>query len=95
MPITQAELDHLCRLAHLALTPDESARMRAEISSVLDHIETMQQADTAGVSLTVSALPPENVLRPDTVTPSWSAEGVLANAPRRQDDLFEVQAIFD
>jgi Asp-tRNA(Asn)/Glu-tRNA(Gln) amidotransferase C subunit len=34
-------------------------------------------------------------MREDVVAPSWAPAAVLANAPRREDDLFEVQAIFD
>lgn len=95
MSITQEELDHLCRLAHVGLTPDELARMPAEISSILDHIAILGTVDTTGVEPTTFAVPVENILRDDHVTPSWVAEAVLANAPRREDRLFEVQAIFD
>jgi aspartyl-tRNA(Asn)/glutamyl-tRNA(Gln) amidotransferase subunit C len=95
MPITQEELDHLCRLAHLGLTAEESERMRGEISGILDHIALLSDVDTADVPRTAFAVPVENVMRDDEVTASWTPGAVLANAPRRQDDLFEVQAIFD
>ena len=36
-----------------------------------------------------------NVMRPDVVQPSLPPDAVLANAPRRRDDLFEVQTILD
>lgn len=95
MPITQEELDHLCRLAHLGLTPEEADHMREEISGILDHIAALSEVDTSGVAPTAFAVPVDTVLREDSVTPSWAAPAVLANAPRREDDLFEVQAIFD
>lgn len=95
MPITQQELDHLCRLAHLGLTPEESEHMREEISGILDHIAVLRQVDTSDVPPTAFAVPVENVVREDTVVPSWVPGAVLANAPRREADLFEVQAIFD
>jgi aspartyl-tRNA(Asn)/glutamyl-tRNA(Gln) amidotransferase subunit C len=95
MPITQEELDHLCRLSHLSLTPEESSRMRDEISGILDHIAILREVDTSSVPPTAFAVPIENIVREDTVTESWIPGAVLANAPRREDDLFEVQAIFD
>ncbi len=95
MPITQEELDHLCQLAHLGLTPEESEHMREEISSILDHIAVLSEVDTSGVPATAFAVPVDNVLREDAVTGSWTPAAVLANAPRQEDDLFEVQAIFD
>jgi aspartyl-tRNA(Asn)/glutamyl-tRNA(Gln) amidotransferase subunit C len=95
MPITQEELDHLCRLAHLGLTPEESEHMREEISGILDHIAVLREVDTDGVPLTAFAVPLDTVLREDVVRPSWAPGSVLANAPRQEDGLFEVQAIFD
>lgn len=95
MPITQDELDHLCLLAHLGLTPEESEHMREEISGILDHIAVLREVDTAGVPPTAFAVPVDTVLREDVVATSWEPGAVLANAPRQKDDLFEVQAIFD
>ena len=34
-------------------------------------------------------------MRADRVEPSLSPDEVLANAPRRKDDMFEVQPILD
>jgi aspartyl-tRNA(Asn)/glutamyl-tRNA(Gln) amidotransferase subunit C len=95
MPITQQELDHLCRLAHVGLTPAESEHMRDEISSILDHIAVLRQVDTSDVRATAFAVPIENVVREDVAAPSWVPARALANAPKREDGLFEVQAIFD
>lgn len=95
MPISQQELDHLCRLAHLGLTPEEAEHMRSEISGILDHIAILREVDTTDVAPTAFAVPVENIVREDEVRPSWDPEAVLANAPRREDGLFEVQAIFD
>jgi aspartyl-tRNA(Asn)/glutamyl-tRNA(Gln) amidotransferase subunit C len=95
MPISQQELDHLCRLAHLALTSEESEHMREEISGILDHIAVLRQVDTSDVPATAFAVPIENVVREDVAAPSWPPAAILANAPKREEDLFEVQAIFD
>jgi aspartyl-tRNA(Asn)/glutamyl-tRNA(Gln) amidotransferase subunit C len=36
-----------------------------------------------------------NVMRPDVARPSAPREAVLANAPRRQDGFFRVQAVLE
>jgi aspartyl-tRNA(Asn)/glutamyl-tRNA(Gln) amidotransferase subunit C len=69
--------------------------MREEISGILDHIAVLSEVDTSDVPPTAFAVPVDTVLREDTVTESWAPQAVLANASRREDNLFEVQAIFD
>jgi aspartyl-tRNA(Asn)/glutamyl-tRNA(Gln) amidotransferase subunit C len=95
MPITRADLEHLCRLAHLSLTPEELEEMQPQVSRVIDHIASLQQVATADVPPTAYAVSTDTVLREDEVRPCWSPEAILANAPRPVDDLFAVQAIFD
>lgn len=95
MPISRADLLHLCRLAHLDLRPEEVDEMLDQVSAVIDHVGRLQSVPTEGVPPTAFAVPLDTVLRTDEVRPSWAPEAVLANAPRRVDDLFEVQAIFD
>lgn len=95
MPITAEELEHLTHLAHLELDPNEFDQMREEISTVLDHVSRLQSVDTQDVPATAYAVPLDNVLREDEVLPSWTPDQVLSNAPRRVDNFFEVQAVFD
>lgn len=95
MPISRDEVEHVARLAHIGLSEDEIDSMTVELSSVLDHVVRLQQVDTAGVPPTAQTIPTTNVMRDDVVRQSWSAEQVLANAPREADGFFEVQAVFE
>jgi aspartyl-tRNA(Asn)/glutamyl-tRNA(Gln) amidotransferase subunit C len=47
----------------------------------------------ADIEPTSHAVPLENVLRPDVVTPSLDREAVLAAAPSVEDDRFRVPQI--
>jgi aspartyl-tRNA(Asn)/glutamyl-tRNA(Gln) amidotransferase subunit C len=95
MPISKDVIEHVAQLAHLGLEPDEVDEMTAQLSSVLDHVTRLQEVDTSEVPPTSHVVPLQNIMRDDEVMPSWPPNDVLANAPRRVDDLFEVQAIFD
>ena len=95
MPISRDVVEHVAQLAHLGLQPAEVDEMTAQLSSVLDHVGRLQEVDTSGVPPTSHVVPLQNVMRDDEVIPSWPPNDVLANAPRRVDDLFEVQAVFD
>ena len=95
MPISREEVEHVARLAHIGLEPHEVDELTGQLSTVLDHVAKLQEVDTSSVAPTDHVLPIENVMRDDEVGPCWTPEQVLANAPHRTDDLFEVQAIFD
>jgi aspartyl-tRNA(Asn)/glutamyl-tRNA(Gln) amidotransferase subunit C len=95
MPVSREELAHLCRLAHVALNDEEMEELGQQISRVVDHVAAVQAVPTEGIPPTAFAVPLDTVLRDDVVRPSWSAEAVLANAPQREGDFFDVQALFD
>lgn len=95
MPVSREAVLHIARLAHVGLTEDEINQMTQQLSTVIDHVARLQEVDTQDVPPTAHALPLENVMREDELTPSWRPDEALANAPHRHDNLFEVQAIFD
>lgn len=95
MSITRETVEHVARLAHIGLDPDEITDLAGQLSTVLDHVAKLQNVDTDGVPPTAHVVPLDNVMREDTVTSSWPPEAVLCNAPHRQGDYFQVQAIFD
>jgi aspartyl-tRNA(Asn)/glutamyl-tRNA(Gln) amidotransferase subunit C len=72
---------HVARLARLALTEPELARMRHELSVILDYVDQVQELDLDGVVPTTHAIPMQNVFRDDVPTPSISAELALREAP--------------
>ncbi len=82
-------------LARLGLGEDEKERLTQQLSSILAHMEKLNQVDTADISPTAMVIPLENVMRDDGARPSSSVEQVLANAPRREGDFFRVRAILE
>jgi aspartyl-tRNA(Asn)/glutamyl-tRNA(Gln) amidotransferase subunit C len=95
MRLSREEVEHVAALAHLALSPQEVEGLTEQLASVLDHVAKLQQVDTSSIQPTDQAVETVNVWREDAVGASLSVTSVLANAPRRHGDLFEVQGIFD
>lgn len=93
MSLTIAEVVHVARLARLGLSEEETKRMRDELSSILGHIEVLQQLDTDTIPPTAQVNSLTNVLRDDVVRPSLTQEEALANAPLRRDGFIEVRAV--
>jgi aspartyl-tRNA(Asn)/glutamyl-tRNA(Gln) amidotransferase subunit C len=95
MALTRDDVLHLARLARLALTDDEVARLTDQLSGILDHFTALQAADTEGVEPTAHALPLANVMREDETEPSLPRGAVLANAPAEEDGMFRVRAVLE
>jgi aspartyl-tRNA(Asn)/glutamyl-tRNA(Gln) amidotransferase subunit C len=95
MTLSLDEVRHVATLCRLALTPDEEARMQDQLSSILEHVNRLQEVDTSTVAPTSSGLDLHNVQRPDVARPSLPVEAVLANAPERSGNLFRVRAILE
>lgn len=95
MAIDKATVDHVARLARLALSEEERERMGKELAVILEHAEKIQALDLDGVEPTAHAVAIDNVLRPDEVKPSLSPDEALANAPEAEDGRFRVPRIVE
>jgi aspartyl-tRNA(Asn)/glutamyl-tRNA(Gln) amidotransferase subunit C len=88
--IDREQVLHVARLARLCLSDEEVERMSGELSSILDHIEKIEELDLDDVEPTSHVVELENVLRPDEPRPSWPRERVLAEAPDAAENGFRV-----
>jgi aspartyl-tRNA(Asn)/glutamyl-tRNA(Gln) amidotransferase subunit C len=80
--LSREQVLHVARLARMELGEAEIERFGAELSNVLDYIETIEQlGDLADIPPTSHVIEVENVLRPDEPRPSLPVEAALANAP--------------
>jgi aspartyl-tRNA(Asn)/glutamyl-tRNA(Gln) amidotransferase subunit C len=95
MKLSLEEVDHVALLARLGLAPDERERMREQLSSILEHISLLDEIDTEAIPPTAQVITLENVMRDDVVRPSLPVEDVLRNAPRREDNMFKVNAVLE
>ncbi|HEY1015487.1 MAG TPA: Asp-tRNA(Asn)/Glu-tRNA(Gln) amidotransferase subunit GatC [Herpetosiphonaceae bacterium] len=95
MSLTTEQVERVAHLARLRLDPEELERMRAQLSSILDHIETLKEVDVTGVPITAQVTDLVNVARQDEAGATLPVEDALANAPDRAGNYFRVKAVFD
>ncbi|MFH1086874.1 MAG: Asp-tRNA(Asn)/Glu-tRNA(Gln) amidotransferase subunit GatC [Chloroflexota bacterium] len=95
MRLSRAQVLHIAELAKLSLTEDEVALLTEQLSDILAYFDRLNQLDTAALPATAQAIYRRNVLRADEVRPSLAPDQALANAPRRDDDLFVVKTILE
>ena len=95
MKLSREEVLHIARLARVGMTDEDVARMSEQLSNILENFEILKEVDTAEVPPTAQSIALENVLRKDEIIPSLPPEDVLANAPRREEDFFKVNAVLE
>ena len=95
MSIDRETVDHVARLARLALSDEERERLREQLSAILEHINVIAEADTSDVAASANILPMQNVMTGDRSRPSFATEKLLANAPAQEDGYFRVRAVMD
>jgi aspartyl-tRNA(Asn)/glutamyl-tRNA(Gln) amidotransferase subunit C len=93
--LTPEEVRHVAMLARLGLTDTEVETMRAQLAQLLDYIAMLNEVDTSSVEPTAQVRAQSNVMRDDAARPSLDVEGVLRNAPRKEEQFFRVPAVME
>ena len=88
-------IQYVARLARIALSPEEEARLGAQLGNILWYIEKLKEVDVTGVEPTAHAFPLVNVVRPDEIQPSLPHDEALRNAPAKASGLFVVPKIVE
>ena len=88
--IDDATVRHVARLARLRLGPEEQARMREELSGILEHVERIQALDLDEVPPTTHVVELLNVVREDEPRECLSQEEALREAPEVIEGMFAV-----
>jgi aspartyl-tRNA(Asn)/glutamyl-tRNA(Gln) amidotransferase subunit C len=94
MPV-EIDVDHVARLARLALTPEERERFRRQLGLILEHAEKVREVAAEDVPPTSHPVPRSNVYRPDEIGPCLTQEEALAGAPQVEAGRFKVPPIVE
>jgi aspartyl-tRNA(Asn)/glutamyl-tRNA(Gln) amidotransferase subunit C len=92
-PLTRADVEHVAKLARLALSDAEIDQFTVQLSAVLEHFALVAALDTTDVPPTSHPIPLSNVLRPDSPRPGLDRDAVLAMAPEAEDGRFRVPRV--
>ena len=98
MKITEQEVRRVAELANLALTPEEVARMVQDMSGILEHMDKLNELDTANVEPMAQVLfdaGSESTLREDVERPPLPNADAVANAPLAGQGYFKVPKVIE
>lgn len=93
--VPQLNIDHVAKLARLALSPEEKAKFAQQLGDVLHHIEQLGKVDVTGVEPTAHAFAVYNVWQDDVARPGLPVDQALRNAPAQRDNMITVPKVVE
>jgi len=95
MSVTINEVRHIAKLARIAMSDEELARLEPELNNILGWIEQLAEVDTEGVEPLTAVIEQKLRLRDDVVNDGDCRDEVLANAPDAQHGFFAVPKVIE
>ncbi len=95
MSVDRATVRRIARLARLAITEEEAARLEHELSGILDWVAQLDEIDTSAVEPMTRVAAMTMTMRKDEVTDGFCAADILRNAPEADDGYFVVPKIVE
>jgi aspartyl-tRNA(Asn)/glutamyl-tRNA(Gln) amidotransferase subunit C len=88
-------VDHVARLARLALSDDERDQFARQLTDILAHFAVLQKLDTEGVEPTADVVTLANVVRDDVPGACLPREAVLEAAPEAEEGYVKVPPVIE
>jgi aspartyl-tRNA(Asn)/glutamyl-tRNA(Gln) amidotransferase subunit C len=95
MSVDLATVKRVARLARLAVTEEEAARMMGELNGILGFVEQLAEVDVSGVEPMTSVTEQTMRWRKDAVADGGKAADVTANAPETAEQFFLVPKVVE
>jgi aspartyl-tRNA(Asn)/glutamyl-tRNA(Gln) amidotransferase subunit C len=95
MSLQPEDVRGIGHLARLDVNPADVERYAVELTAILELVERMNAAETAGVEPMAHPLDEVQRLRPDEVTEAVDRERFQAVAPRVKDGLYLVPRVIE
>ncbi len=95
MSLDRSDVERIAHLARLQIDEQDIPTYTENLSSILNLIDQMQQADTAGVEPLANPLDAVQRLRADVVTEPDQREKLQRVAPAVEEGLFLVPKVIE
>ncbi|HEY1768000.1 MAG TPA: Asp-tRNA(Asn)/Glu-tRNA(Gln) amidotransferase subunit GatC [Terracidiphilus sp.] len=96
--VTVEDVERVAELAHLRLTPEETAQMLTNLNAILGQVAELNELDTAGVAPLAQVGELEDfasALRADQIRPSLDRAAVMSQAPESDQVFFKVPKVIE
>lgn len=95
--LTDQELEHIAKLARLEIKPEERGKLKKDLSSVLDYVDKLNQADTSSVEPLYQTTGLVNSERKDEQREPFAKieERLIKQAPQQHGRFVKVKSILN
>ena len=95
MAIDQDEIEKIAELARIRIGSEQIGEVTSRITEILQMVDQLQAADTAGVEPMANPLDAIQLLRKDEVTEQNNRDAFQAIAPAVENGLYLVPKVID
>ena len=95
MSVSPEQARHIAKLARIAMSDEELARLVPELNAIIGWVEQLSEVNTDGVEPLTAVIEQKLRLRDDKVTDGNIRDDVLANAPEAQHGFFAVPKVIE
>lgn len=89
--ITDDQFAHIAKLSRLTINPDEKF-IKDQLAEASDYVDVLKELNTDKILPTYQVNHKKNVLRDDIITPSFSQDEALSQAPKSLNGYFVTSA---
>lgn len=92
--ISGSDIEHLAKLAKLAIDDKQTSEVRAQLEAILDYVEKLKKVKTAGTKPTSQVSGLTNITRADKPQDyGVSPKELLANVPELKNGYIKVKRV--
>lgn len=95
MSVDEATVKRIAKLARIAISDEDVAKLAPEFNNILGWIEQLGEVDTSGVEPMTAVIPNTLRLRDDVITDGAIRDQILANAPEAEHGFFTVPKVIE
>jgi aspartyl-tRNA(Asn)/glutamyl-tRNA(Gln) amidotransferase subunit C len=92
--LTKEEVKHIAELARIGLSEKEVTGYSKELSSILDWVEQLKEADVRNAEPTAHIAGVNNIMRKDKVEDFIDRDKIVSLFPEKKERYDKVKAIF-
>ncbi len=93
--LNRRDLEHLAKLARIALDPKEEEKLLGDLGHILDHVKELQSLDTSNVAPMTGGTDLKNVFREDGERENTNRGAGVDAFPGKKDGYLKVPPVFE
>ena len=95
MTVSKEELLHIANLADIKIKDEEIDKYLNNLEDILNYTELLNSINLDELDETIGANDSSNVFRKDEIAQFDNKEGIMANAPEKERNMFKIPKVLN